>query len=521
MDKPAMRKSTFTTLLLSATLLTPATVSASDLLDVYQLSLKNDPRLSAVHAQYNAAIEVKPQARALVLPLVSAVGNVDRNRDKIIDTNTAAFTPGTTHYNSKSYGLSLNQTLFDWGVFSQLRQADASVAAAQAQLTAAEQDQIVRVADRYFDVLAANDDLRTAQAEKTSIASQLDRSRKRFEVGFSPVLDVQEAQARYDLTVAQEINAQRLLRSAREALREVTGRLPDTLAGLQVEIPLEGPQPLDSEQWVQTASTQNLDLVGRRIQADIAKEDIKQQTGGHYPSLSLVGSYGYSDQLQAPFGREEETGAIGLQLAVPLYAGGAVQSRVKQAQYTYEQRLAELDQSQRQVAHSTRDAYDGVVAGISQVQALGQAVKSNQAALDTTEAGFRVGTRTAVDTLDARSALYRAERDYARSRYDYLLNVLRLKQAAGQLNVEDLKKVNQLLKVADSAPAAATQPSGVTLPAPGYPPGVTVAPEPAIKMPYPGDAPASTKDASTKDPATKDTAPPAATPAPARPDSAQ
>ncbi len=461
-------------------------VFAEDLLEAYELSLRNDPKVTADRAAYDAAIEVKPLARSLLLPQVAAEAQWGRTREKSIassSTSAGIFQPGVDYYESDSYGLSLSQALFNWTAFAQLRQADASLYAAEVGLAASNQDQIIRVATRYFDVLSAEEALRTAQAEKAAIGSQLERARKRFEVGMSPILDVQETQARYDTTVAQEIESRRVLRSAREAMRAVTGRFPGQLAKLRGEIPLEKPKPQDEEAWVQTASQNNLQIQNAQAQSDIAKSEIQKQYGGHYPSLNLVGSHSYSDRIEAPFGRESASSTLGLQLKIPLFAGGGVQAGARQAIHTHEQRLAELELARREVERQTRDAYEGVVVGISRVEALSQAVKSNQTALKTIEAGYRVGARTVTDTLDTQSALYRAERDYARARYDYLLNTLRLKQASGQLKATDLAAINALL-VTD-AKQSEPQPSGITPPAPGYPPDVIVAPEQPIKLEKP------------------------------------
>lgn len=478
---------------------------AEDLIEAYERSLTHDPTLTAAQARYEAAIEAKPQARAPLLPQVSAGGEIAKNRDEVLDSSSPFTTLGVARYDSTGYELSVSQTLFDWGQFAQFKQADATLFAAQAQYSADLQAQMLRLSERYFEVLAAEDGLRTAQGEKAAIAGQLEQARKRFEVGLSPILDVQETQARHDTALAQEIEARRVLRSAREALRELTGRFPEQLSALRPEIPLEAPSPQDAEQWVQSAATHNLQIQAAQAQADIANREIQRQTGGHYPSLNLVGSYRYFDQLDSPFGgREQDSTALGLQLAVPIFSGGAVQSRVRQAEHTYLQRQAELEQARREVGRQTRDAYEGVVVGISRVRALAQALESNRTALRTTEAGYRVGVRTAIDLLDAQGALYRAERDYARARYDYLLNTLRLKQASGQLAAGDLQKVNGLLT--QERPQTPT-PSGVTPPAPGYSPGVIVAPEKPVRLEEPSPAP--------------DAPPPAPKPAPASPDSAR
>jgi outer membrane protein len=491
--------------LLFCTLALPAV--ASDLLEVYELSLRNDPRVIADRAAYEAALEAKPLARALLLPQVTAGAEIAKNRDEILASNNQFTQTGVARYDSTAYRLSLNQPLFNWTAFAQLKQADASLFSAEVTLAASAQEQVIRVASRYFDVLAAEDNLRTSQTEKAAIASQLERARKRFEVGMSPILDVQETQARFDTGAVQEIESRRLLRSAREALRSLTGRFPDQLAGLREQVPLIAPEPQDAESWVQTAAQHNLQIQNAQALSDIAKAEIRKQTGGHYPTLNLVGTFDYFDRLDSPFGgREQESSVVGLQLAVPIFSGGGVQAGVRQAGHTHEQRLAELELARREVERQTRDAHEGVVVGISRVEALRQAVKSSQTALATIEAGYRVGARTVTDTLDAQGALYRAERDYARARYDYLLNTLRLKQATGQLSVEDLKKVNALLVGRETGKP---QPAGVTTPAPGYPPGVTVAPEPPIKL----EKPLPTPNPSAP--------PPAPAPASTRPDSAR
>lgn len=469
-------------------------VLAGDLLEAYQASLRNDPRVAADRAAYAAAIEAKPLARSLLLPQISAGAERGRNRDEILASNNQFTQLGVARYDSTAYRVSLSQALFDWTAFAQLRQADASLFSAEVTLAAATQEQIIRVVTRYFDVLAAEDSLRTAQAEKSAIASQLERARKRFEVGLSPILDVQETQARFDTSVAQEIESRRLLRSAREALRALTGRFPESLAGLQDRLPLNPPEPQDAENWVSSAERNNLQIQNARALADIARSEVQMQMGGHYPTVSLVGSYDYFDRLDSPFGgREQESSALGLQLAIPIFSGGGVQAGVRRATHTLEQRQAELELARREVERQTRDAYEGVVVGISRVEALEQALKSNRTALQTIEAGYRVGARTVIDTLDAQGALFRAERDHARARYDYLLDTLRLKQSSGQLSVQDLGLVDSLL--APSRP----RPAGVTPAAPGYPPGVTVAPENPVRLapdsgaptPVPAPAPAS------------------------------
>ena len=334
--------------------------------------------------------------------------------------------------------------MFDWTAFRRLNQSESQVAAAEAGYLADEQGLVLRVAEAYFDAVAAADALEFAVAEKRAISRQLEQAQKRFEVGLSAITDVQEAQARYDLTVAEEIEANRTLRTAQEALREITGVYPSNLPGLKADMPLTPPAPAKANAWVENALNGNLELAEAILNVDIAQGEIRAQEGGRLPTLGLQAGAGYSDQGGA-FGSETESASIGLLLDIPLYTGGRTSSLIRESKSRYIQQTALAEQTRRAVERQARDAYDGVLAGISRVKALGQAVKSSQTALEASEAGYRVGTRTSVDVLDAQRELYAARRDYARARYDYLINLLRLKQSTGQLLVDDLAEIDRLL----------------------------------------------------------------------------
>lgn len=408
---------------------------ASDLLEVYQLALENDPGLKAAEAQRLATREGIPQSRAVLLPKIDLGAEVAANH---LDTDS-----GNDDYGDRGYSLSLSQVVYDRGLLVARGQADEQANQADATYEAAVQSLVLDVASRYFDVLAAIDDLGFARAEKAAIARQLEQTKQRFEVGLIAITDVHEAQARYDLSVSQEIAAQNRLDSSQEALRELTSILPESLAPLGESLPLIRPEPEDMEAWVAAAEQQNLQLLAARYGLNVAREEIKRQSAGHYPSLAVVGSHSYSDSDAAGMSSgERDLSTIGLQLNVPLYQGGLVTSRTRQAQYQFQQASETLEQSRRNTLRQTRDAYRGVIAGISQVKALEQAVISNQSALEATQAGFEVGTRTIVDVLDAQRALYGAQRDYSQARYGYLVSTLSLKQAAGSLSVEDIKLVN-------------------------------------------------------------------------------
>ncbi len=415
----------------------PLSVQAASLLDVYQQALESDPQLRAAEAAHRASLEIRPQSRSALLPQVNLTATVNS-----IDSEITGM--GSSSYDTNGYTLSLVQSIYHHDYYVQLRQADAGIAQADAELRSAEQGLVLRVAEAYFNLLAAEDNLAFAEAEKRAISQQLRQTKQRFEVGLSAITDVHEAQASYDLVIAQEIAAQNQLEIAREALRELTGLEPEAPAPLSEAMALVGPEPAEIEQWVETALQQNLGLLATEATVNAAREEVRRLQAGHYPSLDLVASHRYSDTSKAAvLGNENTTNSIGLQLNVPLYSGGRTSAPVREAGHRLTQAMEGLDQQRRATVRQTRSAYLGVVAGISQVKALKQSLSSTQTALEATQAGFEVGTRTVVDVLNSQRQVYLARRDYARARYDYLLATLSLKQAAGTLAVADLEQINR------------------------------------------------------------------------------
>ena len=333
----------------------------------------------------------------------------------------------------------------------------ALLAQAEADYLVAQQDLIIRVANAYFDVLAAKDTLESEQAAKEAIDRQLEQAKKRFEVGLIAITDVQEAQAGFDQAVAAEIVAKRTLATRKEVLREIVGAYQTDLLAPKDEIPLVSPDPEDEEAWVETATRQNPSVLSAELGAEIAGDDRRIAKTGHYPTLEFSARYNENDtsgtQLVAPTytsrgpsGNDTQGTSIGVNLQVPIFSGGNTSAKVREA--TYRQRAARerFEKAIRQNERETRDAYLGVVSEISRVKALRQALASANTALQATEAGFDVGTRTTVDVLDARRQVFLADVNYARSRYDYIINILRLKQAAGSLSVADLSEINGWLE---------------------------------------------------------------------------
>jgi outer membrane protein len=458
--------------------LAPGLATANELLNVYDLAVAHDTQFASAGYARDAALEARPQARSALLPLINGSYTYTKGRSKgdqsqvtevpVTDANgnpvdnngdgepdTAPFPFGVsfnTNDTNKNLTINLTQPIFNWSAFLKYSKSADQLALAQATYRSAEQSLMLRAAKAYFDYLAANDDLRYTGAQKNSLERQLEQAKKRFEVGLSAITDVQEAQASYDLVLANIIQADQKLAAARESLLEVTGQQDAALVPLQEEIPLPGPQPENVEDWLVQARENNFDLAIARINATLAGHDVSIARAGHYPTLNLVGQYVDADQTAKE--RSAETGdsashtkgpSIGLQVNVPIFSGFLVNSQTRQAESTERQRLSDVQGSLRSVQHTTRDAYLGVLSGSARVRALKQAVVSNQTSLQASETGLDVGTRTTVDVLNAQSLLYSAQRDYARARYDYLIAILTLKSASGRLTKADLAEIDQLL----------------------------------------------------------------------------
>ncbi len=453
----------------SLALLIPGLALGADLSEIYQRALRNDPILREADANRLAALEAKPQARAALLPQVT--GKAGYTRDVTSGTETEFIPPPTptvppdpnasttgtfspidfsTTSDVRQWSVQLRQTLFRWDQFAALRQASVEVAQAEVDYRAAQESVILRTATAYFNVLAARDTLDASEASREAITRQLEQAEKRFDVGLIAITDVEEAKAAADQAAAVVIASKRTLASTREALRQLTGDAFDELARPGDDMPLVSPSPASEDQWVRAALDQNLTLSSARLGADIARENIVIARSGHAPTLDLVASKssnntGANTTISGsiiPAGTLLNDKQIGLQITVPIYSGGMTSSLVRQAVYKHRAARERLEGTARQTERDTRDAYLGVISEISRVEALKQALASSRTALQATEAGYEVGTRTAVDVLLARQRLFDAQTSYARSRYDYVINVLTLEQAAGTLDESRLTRVN-------------------------------------------------------------------------------
>jgi len=413
------------------------TLSAENLKTVLDSALRNDPVLSAARANFKAVVQSAPQARALLLP------NVVLNASSSDTTQT-----GTVGFKSNTdiISLSISQPLFNYSLFMKLKQAKVTVRKAGINLNVAYQNLLIRVTERYFSVLTSIDKLAFARAEKRAITRQLEQARKRFDVGLIAITNVHEARAAFDLATAEVITAQNNLASKQEALREITNRQHFGLHRLRVNIPLLSPKPENLQQWTQTALRQNLKLKAISFDATLARVEIKIQKSEHFPTLDIVANKTKNKGTGGFFGAlNTENESIKLQLRVPLFSGGLTRSKTKQARYQYKQAQYNYERQRRETLRQTRDAYRGVIAGISRVRALKQAIVSSQSALKATRAGYRVGTRTIVDVLKAQRELFKARSNYSETRHGYVLNLLKLKQAAGTLSVKDVLGINNWL----------------------------------------------------------------------------
>jgi outer membrane protein len=415
---------------------------AADLMEIYNMAVQQDPDLQAAQATRDASLEAEPIARSALLPFVALTGDANYT-DRHVNSSSTGL--GDDSFSSAAAAVQLTQPLYRKDRLIQLEQAKDQVAQASVDYTTAEQDLILRVAQGYFGVLSAYDTLSFVQSDKKAIARQLDQAKQRFEVGLIAITGVHEAQARFDQARADEIAAENALDTSIEVLLRIIGERPETLAVLKRDVPFTPPDPASLDEWSDTALQNNPSIVSARYDMDIAKKNIEFQDAGDSLAVDLVASYGFNGS-NAEFGSDTRDGVIGVQLNLPLYTGGGVQASTRQARHQYQAAQDRLEERRRAIRAQVRDAYRGVLASISRVDALEATQVSAQSALEATEAGFEVGTRTLVDVLNSQRDMFRAMRDLAQSRYDYILNTLALFQAAGTLAQDDLQRVNGWLE---------------------------------------------------------------------------
>jgi outer membrane protein len=428
-----MRNTLMASLIASALL--AANAHAVDLVQTYQQALANDPVYTSARYALSASNETSIQGRAALLPVIGFGGNYSRAGEswKTVTNN---------------YSLQLTQPLFRPAYWQQYQESKLSVAAGEVKFAQAVQDLMLRVSQAYFDTLTAQDVLATLQAQKSAIAEQLASAKRNFEVGTATITDTNEAQASYDLVIAQEIAASNNLEVARNVLQQIIGKPPAPLATLRPGVQLSAPQPAAIESWVSSAEEQNFGVVGQQIALDSAKYEIKKNRAGHLPTVDLVASRAHSDVSGSPipfYNISQMNNSIGVQWTIPLYAGGAVNSSVRQAVALEDKARSDLESARRNAALNARQAYLGVNSGLAQIKAYEAAEISSQSSLDSNRLGYQVGVRINIDVLNAQQQLFSTRRDLAKARYDTLMNSLKLKSAVGTLKEEDLQQINALL----------------------------------------------------------------------------
>lgn len=428
-----------------ASALASTPVFAEDLMQTYELARQGDPGLAIAESQRQIAREGSVQARAGLLPAVN--GSVDFGRGY----NAGSSIRGS----SRSYGASLSQSVFNWSTINQYRSARENDVAGGYDLDAANDELIVRTADAYFRVLEATETLAAAEAAEEAFQKQFDYADKRLEVGLAPITDVHEARAQYDSARANTILVRNALKDAFEALAEITGQPIAALRGLPDDFTPELPAGGDAESWVATAVERNptLQAAGHAVRA--AEHGVQTARGGHLPSLSLSAGYNNDtgwDNIPGPAASRDEGHSIGLRLSVPIFAGGATQSGVREAIARRDIAQDQDEQIKRAIVRNTRNAYQSLVAGVSEIEARRLALVSAQSAYEASQVGLEVGTRTVIDVLINQQNLFAARQNYAAAKYNYLRSRLGLEQAAGSLDVATVQDINRLLTVDVTAP---------------------------------------------------------------------
>ena len=429
-------------LVFSSLFFTP--VFAENLLQVYQQALKNDAQIRASEAGYLAVLEKRPQALSALKPRIDLGGSATYNLQQIERTGPR---DGGSAFLNFGYNLNLTKPLIHKEIQAQIGQVNATILQAKANLERDRQNLIIRVAEAYFQYLKAKEGQIFATAEKKAIARQLNQVKAFFDAGRSAITDVKEAQARYDQSKALEVVAQQQIDIAKESIKAITTRYYKHLAGVSSKTPLIVPKPNNIEQWTQTAIKNSLQVIAASHAVTAAQKAVDIARAAKSPTVDLFARHsGNTTQGESQFDQDKFDASIGIQFNMPLYRGGNISSRIREARHRLQQARQQLEAQKRVVAQQSRAAYTTIISGLAQIKAFKQALNSTQTAAKATQAGFEAGTRTAVDILLALRETFRSKRDYSTARYDFLLNTLKLRQAAGILSENDIAALSKLLR---------------------------------------------------------------------------
>ncbi|HSH71677.1 MAG TPA: TolC family outer membrane protein [Methylophilaceae bacterium] len=420
-----------------------------NLLDIYQQALNRDPAWASARSGNLAAQEKLEQGKALYRPTVTVNSNASHSETDIKYNGAGSIfrNGGRESFDSYGYGVNVSQPIYRKQISTQYEQAKSQVTQADKQLALAQQQLMLRTAQAYFDVLLAQDKIDLINAQKAAINRQFEQAKANFDVGTATITDVNEAQARYDLTLAQEIAAINDLEVKKRAVQSIIGDLPQRLATAKTEIKPSMPEQGDMEAWVEIAEQNSLALSIQQQALEIATQEVERQNAGHLPTFDAVGGYTDNRANGGPngFGSDLQNATIGVQLQIPIYQGGLINSRVREAVANKQKAMDDVEVARRQADLDTRQAYLNLASSVAQVKAYEQALTSSQSQLDSTNLGYEVGIRTSVDVLNAQQQYYSAKRDLLQARYTYLLSTLKLKSATGLLNEADMASINQQL----------------------------------------------------------------------------
>ncbi len=414
---------------------------AFDLHTAYELALQNDPNLQKSISEYNAAQELKPQALSKLLPRIGANAEYIHTQQKIVSSDNVEFDAGTTDFPTEVYSISLNQPLFHYDSIVAYFQSKEQIAHAESLLKIAEQDMIILLADLYFQVLSAKDSFNAAAAEKKAVGVHYERAKIEHESGGSAITELYDAKARYSEVTATQIESQYLLDDAVIALQELTGQFDENVYILKETINFPNPDPDEDETWTQKALALNISLTSKRQAVQVARSEAKRLRSGHFPTLDLSGKYNFNATDGSLFGggSEVETAEVAVSLNFPIYQGGFISSKTREAGHFLKAAERDYEKEYRAVSRFARSSYYGLKSAIERVNALKESVKAYELAVEAKLEGFRSNLYPLLAYLDAIRDLEVSKQEYARARYDYILNSLKLKQAAGILNAEDIR----------------------------------------------------------------------------------
>lgn len=429
-------------------ILLPSQVFGETLLEAYALAAKNDAKFRAVQAEAKASGTIIDQARAGFLPTVKIDIEKTRTRQEILSSENSVFKAGNKTYPTDSRTLSVTQPIFRKDVIERFEQAQSVVKQAGYTLLAAEQDLQLRTVAAYLLVLAAKDSLALASAEREAVEKLLHLVREKRKMGLGTITQLLDSEARFAVTQAREIEANNKLRDAYQGLREITGGPIESVQSLREEIPLENPQPAAIQNWLEAAFEQNLILKARLEAVEVARREMERQRAGHYPSLMMVLNHNRKDSGSTLYGggSDVNTTDLTLRLTIPIYEGGLTTAVTNEASYRFQKVQEEYELERRVVERATRSAFDGAHSGVNLIKALKQSVIAQQSSLEAKTEGYKAGLLTLLPVLDAQRDLYMAKRDYAQSRYDYLMSTLKLKQATGTLSEVDMEIIGASLQ---------------------------------------------------------------------------